>query len=215
MYVSIELPEVTEYPKGFPQYWLKSIFARAVSGNYQVNALASTYVRLVEAALREYRLGGEMLRESWGTHDSFNLGAIYRSVSHFETCLSNMYRAINCYRRLRRHQSRDPLCLALNDKRPAFATASVADQIHAMRHEIHHLEELLMDGRVQESQPTALLPDGPEAPHPTEPNQTVKSIDRLVIGGRELKFSHLATWLTEMARCADRIAEFEPSNVPG
>ena len=51
MHVSIELPDITEYPKGFPQYWVKSVFVRRVSANYQVNALASTYVRLVEAAL--------------------------------------------------------------------------------------------------------------------------------------------------------------------
>lgn len=54
------------------------------------------------------------------------------------------------------------------------------------------------------------MPDGPETPHPTEPNQTVKSIDRLLITGRELTFSELATWLTEMARCAAKIAQFEP-----
>jgi hypothetical protein len=214
MHVSIELPDITDYPKGFPQYWVKSVFVRTVSANYQVNALASTYVRLVEAALVEYRLGGAMLREFWGTHTSFNLGAIHRSVSHFESCLSNMYRAINCFRRLRRHRSRDALCVALNEKSPAFATASVAEQIHNMRHEIHHLEELVMDGRLQEGQPTALLPDGPETPHPTEPNQTLKSIDRLVIAGRELKFADLARWLTEMARHADRIAQFEPNSAP-
>ena len=211
MHVSIEVPDIADYPKGFPRYWV-SMFVRTVSSNYQVNALASTYVRLVEAALFEYRLGGAMLREFWGTHTSFNLGAMHRSVSHFESCLSNMYRAINCYRRLSRHKSRDPLCVALNHKRPGFPTASVANRIHVMRHEIHHLEELVMNGRIQEGQPTALMPDGPETPHSTEPNQTVKSIDRLVIGGRELKFSDLATWLTEMARYADKIAQFEPNS---
>jgi hypothetical protein len=212
MYVSIDLPDITDYPTGFPQYWLKSIFVRTVSANYQVNALASTYVRLVEAALTEYRLGGQLLRDFWGTHDSFNLGAIHRSVSHFENCLSNVYRAINCYRRLRRHGSRDTLCVTLNRERPAFATDFAADQLAGMRNEVHHLEELVMDGRLQEGQAVALRPDGPETPHPTEPNQTVKSIDRLVITGRELTFSDLAMWLREMARYADRIAQFEPGH---
>ena len=209
MYISIEVPDIDEYPKGFPKYWAKSIFVSHVSSNYQVNALASTYVRLVEAALVEYRLGASMLQEFWDTHTSFNLSAMNRSIAHFESCLSDMYRAINCYRRLRRHKDQDALCLALNSEKPSFATDPVADQLRLMRHEIHHLEELVMDGRIQEGQPFVLKPDGPETPHTTEPNQTIKSIDRLVIGQRELRFSSLAAWLTEMGRFAEKITEFD------
>ncbi len=92
MYVSINVPEIDEYPEGFPQYWLKTLFISPVSSSFQINALASTYVRLVEAALVEYRLGYLKLKEFWGTHTSVNLGAMHRSVSHFESCLSDMYR---------------------------------------------------------------------------------------------------------------------------
>jgi hypothetical protein len=56
MYVSINVPEIKEYSEGFPQYWLKTLFIQPVSSSFQVNALASTYVRLVEAALVEYQL---------------------------------------------------------------------------------------------------------------------------------------------------------------
>src|SRR5947209_379277 len=104
MYVTIEVPEIQEYPQGFPQFWLKSIFIRSVSSNYQVHALASTYVRLVESALVEYKLGAEKVHEFWETHTSINLGAAHRAASHFESCLSDMYRATNCFRRLRRHR---------------------------------------------------------------------------------------------------------------
>ena len=101
----------------------------------------------------------------------FNLGAMHRSMSHFESCLSNMYRAINCYRKLRRHRDQDPLSLTLNIDKPSVVTDAIADRFRLMRHEIHHLEELVMDGRLQEGQPFALEPDGPETPHPTEANQ--------------------------------------------
>lgn len=214
MYVTIEVPEIREFPRGFPKFWLKSLFIRTVSSNYQVNALASTYVRLVEAALVEYRLGAENMREFWDPRrgDSLNLGAGFRATSHFENCLSDMYRAANCFRRLRRHRDRDPLSVALNDEKPSFATDAVADRFVQMRHEIHHLEELVMDGRVQEGQPFALKPDGPETPHATEANQTNKSIDRLVIGDRELRFRELATWLRDMGCVAQKIAEFGPSS---
>jgi hypothetical protein len=90
MYVSINVPEIDEYPKGFPQYWLKTLFISSVSSSFQINALASTYVRLVEAALVEYRLGRLKLKEFWDTHEFVNLGAMHRSISHFESCLSDM-----------------------------------------------------------------------------------------------------------------------------
>lgn len=212
MYVHIEASEIEEHASGFPQYWLKSMFIQTVSTRYQVNALASTYVRLVEAAITEYNLGIVKLREFWNTHTSINLGAMHRSMSHFESCLSNMYRATNCYRKLRRNRDQDPLSVALNSDRPSFATDPIADKFRLMRHEIHHLEELVMDGRIQEGQPFALKPDGPDVSHPTEANQTVKTIDRLVIGAREVSFVELAAWLREMASVAERIAQFGPNS---
>ena len=212
MYVHIEVPEIPEYASGFPQYWVKSLFIQPVSTRYQVIALASTYVRLVEAGLTEYSLGAMKLREFWNTHSSFNLGAMHRSMSHFESCLSNMYRATNCYRKLRRNRDQDPLSITLNRYKPNFATDAVTDRFRVMRNEIHHLEELVMDGRLQEGQPFGLKPDGPVTPHPTETNQTIKTVDRLVIGFREVQFTELATWLKEMASVAEKIAEFGPSS---
>ena len=64
-----------------------------------------------------------------------------------------------------------------------------------------------MDGRISEGQPFGLKPDGSEVAHPTEPNQTIKTIDRLVIGEREVRFSELADWLTEMFAFAKKIAD--------
>lgn len=212
MYIEFELPEISEHAPGFPQYWLKTLFIQSPSNRYQINALTSTYVRLVEAALIDYHSGAVRLREFWGTHSSLNLGAMHRSMSHFETCISNMHRATNCFRRLRRDRKQDPLSLKLNVEKASFAADSVADRFRTIRNEIHHLEEMVMDGRIVDGQPFALKPDGPEAPHPTEPHQTIKTIDRLVIGTREVRFSELATWLTEMADFATKIAEFLPSS---
>lgn len=207
MYVSIEVPEITEYPMGFPQYWLHMIVGSSVSSNVQISALATIYVRLIEAALVEYRLGQSHLKEFWNTHTSFDLGAINRAISHFESCLSDMHRAINSFIRLRRHKKLpEELRRALNEMKPRFVADQISDQLRLLRNDIHHFEELIMDGRYQKGQPAVLTPDGPENPHPSEPNQTVKSIDRLVIGNRELQFSDLAVWLTEMARFAEKIA---------
>jgi hypothetical protein len=210
MYVSIEVPEIEEYPNGFPLHWLKVLFIGSVSSSFQIRTLVTTYIRLVEAALVEYRLGQSKLKEYWGTHASINWGAIQRAISHFESCLSNMHRAINCFTRLRRHRELpDDLRLALNEERPRFVAAQISDQLRAIRNDIHHLEELVMDGRLQEGQAFTLMPDGPETPHPTEPNQTIKTIDRLVIAQHELQFSNLATWLIEMGRFAEKIVAYE------
>lgn len=212
MYVVIEVPDIPEYAAGFPRYWMKLIFIKSISTQYQVNALASTYVRLVEAALTEYSLGASKLREFWSTHDSLNLSAMHRSISHFESCLSNMHRATNCFRKLRRYKSKDPLSVELSSHKPSFATDAIADRFRLMRNEIHHLEDLVVNGEIKEGQPFSLNSEGLETLHPTEEHQTIKTINKLVIGDREVTFSELATWLTEMAKIAEKIADFGPNS---
>ncbi|UBU61415.1 hypothetical protein LDB30_09845 [Acidithiobacillus ferrooxidans] len=212
MHIRIEASEIAEYAAGFPKYWLKFLFIEALSVRYQINALANTYVRLVEAAITEYNIGIVQLREYYFTHTSINLGALHHSISHFEGCLSNMNRATNCFRKLRRHRDKDPLSVALNAEKFHFATDANADCFRAMRNDIHHLDDLVMSGRLQEGQPFSLRPDGPEIPHPTEANQTIKSIDHLTLGTRKVSFAELAIWLREMAYVAEQIAEFRPSS---
>lgn len=210
MYVHIQVPDIADYPQGFPSYWLKRTFLNSISTSYHINALATTYVRLVEAALTEYRLGQVKLKEFWNTHTSLNLSAMHRSISHFESCLFNMNRAINCFTRLRRHKDL-PAALqqTLDEERPKFIADAVASQIRDMRNAVHHLEERVMDGRIAEGENFTLRSDGPEAPHATEVGQTNKTVDRLVIGKQEIMFSDLATWLVEMAQFADRLAGYE------
>ena len=77
------------------------------------------------------------------------------------------------------------------------------------------MDELVIDGRLQPGKPFALKPDGPEVPHPTEPNQTIKTIDRLVIGVREVRFTELTDWMREMVATAQKIADFAPSASKG
>lgn len=210
MYVHFDVPDVTDFPKGFPSYWLQVLFIGSITDSFQINSLATTYIRLVEAALVEYQLGQSRLLEYWNTHTSINLSAMNRAVSHFESCLSDMHRAIKSFTRMRRHKDLpERLRQVLNTQRPRFVADHVSGQLRSFRNEIHHLDELVMDGRIQQGQSIALRPDGPEVPHPTEPNQTNKTIDRLVIAQRELKFSDLAVWLHEMGMFAEKIASYK------
>lgn len=214
MYIEFDLPDTPPKPDAFAQYWLRSIFISSASPRYEINALATTYVRLVSAALVEYEEGSKCLRDFWGTHTSLNLSAMHRSISHFESCIFNANRATNCFRRLRGDRLHDPIALALRQKKFFFSQDTIADRIREMRNEIHHLEDSVLDGQITQGQDFTLRPDGPEVPHLTEENQTVKTIDRLVIGTHEILFRELVQWLQEMTEAVSKIAEVLPSSSP-
>lgn len=214
MYIEFDLPDVPTKPDAFAQYWLRSMFISAPSNRHEINALGSTYVRLVSAALVEYEEGGKRLQEFWATHTSFNLSAMHRSTSHFESCIFNANRATNCFRRLRGDRLHDPIANALRQQKYYFSQDAIADRIREMRNEIHHLEDSVLNGQVVQGQSFALRADGPEVPHPTEENQTVKTIDRLVIGSHEISFRELVQWLKEMTDAVTKIAEVLPSSSP-
>jgi hypothetical protein len=211
MYVKFDIPEINAYHKGFPSYWLKVMMVGTVSTSYQVNALASTYVRLVEASLVEYRLAYPTLMGFWDAHDGLKLSAMHRAISHFETCLTNMHRAIVCFVRLRRHADLpENLKLTLNQDKPRFVANTISDQLRDIRNAVHHLEERVMKGDIREGECFVLSPDGEETAHEYEPGQTNKLFDRLIIGSLSVKFSDLAAWLTELAYYAEKLSEFEP-----
>ena len=210
MLVEFNLPELPEPSAELSSYWLRYFFVGSPSQDRDVNALASTYMRLVEAAIIEYRLASAALRQVWSDHSSVQLRAMHRSISHFESCITDMHRAIATYRRLRNHRTRDPLSVHLAQAKPAFNSDKVATQLRNARDSVHHLEDKLKDGEVADGSPIALAPSGPEVPHPSEAGQTIKTFDRLTIGGHELTFADLAAWLTEMEGVAIRIAQFDP-----
>ena len=210
MLVDFDLPDLPDPGATTSNYWVRYYFVGSPSQDRQINALANTYMRLVEAATVEYKLGAEALRLVWSDHSSFGVRAMHRSISHFETCVSSMHRAIATFRRLRNHPSRDPLSAYLTDPKPAFISDAIAFRVRNVRDAVHHLEEQVVNGEVTDGQPIALKPEGKEVPHPIDTGQTVKTFDRLAIGAHELTFSELATWLSQMETVAARIAQFDP-----
>jgi hypothetical protein len=70
----------------------------------------------------------------------------------------------------------------------------------------------MLDGRLENGRPIAILPDGPEVQHPTEPGQTIKSICMLIIDKHKITFAELVDWLAEMGQFAEIIANHDPSN---
>ncbi|WP_180132631.1 hypothetical protein [Rhodoferax sp. BLA1] len=211
MHIIISLPPGPTVLTAVPQYWVQYFFRGTPSELYEVNALASTYLWLVEAAASEYQLASTALREFWATSESLDFPMLRRSISHFETCISDIHRAIDTYRRLRNHKSRDALSVHLEDHKPEFVCDKVAHRFRNVRDAIHHLPEKIGKGEVTEGQFFSLKPDGPEVPHPTEAGQTNKTFDRLVIGPHELSFDEIAQTLTDLAVASERIATFQPN----
>src|SRR5438128_542243 len=117
MYIEFDLPDIQPKPDAFAQYWLRSIFIRSASTRFEINALATTYVRLVSAALVDYEEGSKCLRDFWATHTSLKLSAMHRSMSHFESCIFNANRATNCFCRLRGDRLHDPVAIALRQQK--------------------------------------------------------------------------------------------------
>ena len=211
MYVEFNIPSV-EQRSSLLDYWAKATMIGSPSNRYQINALASTYIRLVESCLVEYESGAARLREFWNTHTSINLTAMNRSIGHFEVCVTNACRAIHCYRRLRKDRERDPVAQHLSASRPSFTSDAVANRFVEIRNQIQHLENAVVKGEIEEGQPFMLAPSGNEVAHPTEPNQTIEMIDRLVIGKTELPFSELAALLHELHEFALSISDFLPNS---
>jgi hypothetical protein len=97
---------------------------------------------------------------------------------------------------------------ALFPTKPRFASAA-AEQLRNVRVAIQHMDEKVLNGTIPDGTPFALMATGDETPVPDQPGQTLKVIDRLVIGDQELSFVELAAWLTEMGDCAEIISKYE------
>ena len=209
MYIEIEIPEIKEFPKGFPGHWAKMLIG-SISSNRRVNALSTTYVRLVEAALIEYRLAEAPLREFWEESSSIKISAIHRSIAHFEACITDMHRAIRCFTWLRNNKMVPKgLKVLLCAEKPTFIADKIAGRLREVRDAIHHMEEKFMDENIPEGTSYTLSPYGLETPVDGEPNQTLKKIDRLKIGKMEIMFSELSEWLIEMGHYAEKISNYK------
>ena len=209
MLIEFDLPEVPRPRAETSNYWSRYFFIGSPSENYQVNAIANTFMRLTEAAIIEYNLGCSSLRDFWDNSSSSGLSSMHKAIAHFETCITDMHRAIRAFRCLRSHKDKDPLSTSVISPKPNFINNKIADPVRNMRDAIHHLEEKIIKGEIVEGEPIAIKPDGNEIPHPSLPGQTIKTIDRLVIGPHQLTFAEMATCLNELSSAASRLSQYE------
>ncbi len=209
MYVELDLPTPPDIRESVSAYWSHYLLVGSPSHRYQINALATTFMRLSEAAIEEYTLGSQALMRFWAPNRTrLDLSSMQRSIFHFESSLTAIHRAIDTYRRLRSLREQEPLVLHVQELKPSFVSDRVAKRFREVRDVIQHLSEMVRNGQVVEGQPIALKPEGPEVPHATEPGQTVKTFDRVVVGPYELPFRDVVFTLEELATAAAHVARF-------
>jgi hypothetical protein len=215
MYVELDLPSPPDMREVTSEYWSRYLFVGSPSQLYQVNALTTTFMRMAEAAVEEYKLGALALQRFWAPdRTALELSSMHRAIFHFESTLSAIHRAIDTYRRLRSHNAEDSLIRHVQALKPSFVSDRVANRFREARDVVQHLSEMVMKGQVIEGHPVALKPEGPEVPHQSEPGQTVKTYDRIVIGPHELRFREVVETLEELAAAATHIAQFDRRNPP-
>jgi hypothetical protein len=212
MRVRLELPELMEFSSGFPAHWMNIIFTRNRPDTYQVHTIITTYVRLVEAAMAEYRQARLFVHAFWNHHGSLQIGAHNMAGAYFEACLTNMHRAVRCLIKIRSRRDVPEDLKRLIPEKPRFTEDRIASRIRDVRDAVQHLEDQVLDGTVPEKTPFMIQAVGSETPILEEPGQSLKTIDRLQIGSFEIMFSELCSWLKEMGQYAELISRYERSN---
>jgi hypothetical protein len=206
MHVSLEIPDLSDVKRFYPEHYLNILFLGNRVGSFQVAALIEAFVRLTEASLHQYEAGRHHVEAYWSSHHSIAVSDLDLGSSYFESCLVNVHRAIRHMHKIRNRKDVPSSLKALLPKRLRFIEDDAATQIEGFRDTIQHFDDQVLRGVVPEGTSAALTATGPVTP--TEDSNELKRIDRLSIGTNELEFRHLAQWLREMSQCAEGISKY-------
>jgi len=211
MIVEISIPELTQYPNGFPSHWLNIIFLGNRPDEYKIHAIITTYVRLVEGAYAHYKNARRLVQAVWSNHNSVAIGSHNLSAIYFEDCINSMHRAVLCMKRIRSNREVPADLRNMFPDTPHFTKDAIANRIREIRDAIQHMDKYVLKGEIPEGKSFMLTATGPETPvlASDQPNQTLKRIDRLTIGDAEVLFTELVAWLHEMGKCAELISKYE------
>ena len=216
MLIKLDIPGVPAPADPFVGYWGKQIFIGHFSDNPFVVTLSSTYVRCVFAAREDYLAGAQHLRNVWAPDPNcaLKVSEIYRSIARFESCITAMYLAVRSMRKLRKRQdltARERAVICELKQKPRFL-GSAGELLGKMRNKMQHIEEELAAGKLKDDLPMMIQSTGPEVPidDPTNPKQTIKTIDRVRVLEHEVRFVELAAWLGEMVDYVDRLHGLMP-----
>ncbi|CAN7790274.1 hypothetical protein LJR034_009042 [Caballeronia sp. LjRoot34] len=216
MLIRFDIPDVPAPTDPFVGYWGKQLFTGHFSYRPFVITLTSTYVRCVFAAREDYLAAAQHLRGAWTSdvNRAMKVSEVYRSISRFESCITGMYLAVRSMRELRKRQeltARERAVICELKPKPRFL-GSAGELLGKMRNKMQHIEEELAAGKLKNDLPIMIQPTGPEVPadDPANPQQTLRTIDRMRVHEYEVRFVELAAWLGEMVDHVDRLHGLMP-----
>lgn len=207
----LDLPAIEEYKGGFAAFHIKYGLIGSISLDTKVNAWSMHFIRLTDSALQEYRRGSERLLEFIARRSDDFMVSFTRSASHFEHCVTSLHRAILHLQMLLKESKDSAVASFLKEHAPPVASdANVIAKLKKFRHFIHHVDERLLHGEIQDGEWVALRPNGPELPDPEREGHLIRIFDRLSINNQDILFRDLAKWLQEMATTAQALADLDP-----
>lgn len=198
-YIEQQIPDLSTLNRRWVGHFIKAMMS---DGNetYQYQALKANYIRLTDSAIQMYGVARNLTFEYWDLHDGVHISAYSTASSYFESCLTNVHRASQHMHSLLSGPNSGELKKVL----PAaltFTSNEFKKKISVLRNTVQHLEQKIVAGDPIPER-TFFMPvaSGPEI---RRGNDTFKQLDRIEIGTKHLAFSDLASWLREMAWCAE------------
>lgn len=137
----------------------------------------------------------------------------FRSIevasSHFETCITNLHRALQYLKRIKSDRR---ISLSKNALPPhlwVFQDA-VQEKVGNFRHAVQHTEDQILRGEISTG---AFMPlaTGDDV---EEEGVEIRVIDRIEFGEHRILFRDLACWIADLRKCAEALMEAEFASPP-
>lgn len=195
----MDIPDLSDLRKLSLYFTTRRIFFASGPENSSQYTLVSNYIRLVDLAISEYQEGRERVFSYWQHNGSLVLGAMISATGYFESCLSNIQRALYLLEKIRRHRN---LPSDLKDKIPKGLKTfrgRTNNDIRQMRNIIQHFRK--KDKGV----------DQPSLEESLTLSLKLYS-DRLVLGDNLITYQVLSEGLKELHQYANNIHSYYLKN---
>jgi len=184
---------------------LNLFFRGAYRSSPQVKQLVINFVRLLDQALWAYKNARRELEaytSPANQQGGITIGHYYRLISHCETCVNSLYRALKFIERLRRQgiQKSDTTPLIPDPTTLSSLKDTVRQKVRAVRDAIEHTDKDIARKEIPEGQPISLAA--------TNDGVEITGKDRCVKG---ISYADLATWLQQLHGLAKNLAEYAES----
>jgi hypothetical protein len=144
---------------------------------------------------------------------SVPIDAFISASGYFEACITNVHRATECMKAIKRRRDVQLDVKQLLPKGIRFIQEPVAGRVRNMRDAIQHFEREILSSSGEVTN-VMLVADGSVIERGED---KVKIINMLKIGDHQIDFCDLSYWLREMAKCAEVISRYRrptPSKSP-